>query len=194
MKRALAASFVVTVAAMPAAACKKTSDGENEGPDTARVYRDYSGIGCRYSVPEHCPKNATCNPPPPREVDCPPDLRDAGDPPAVTRRPAGKQDWLRMPSTIWLNEPECTVNPETFCAPAGKPIACTTAPAGQKVACTRMAGDGGVKDPQVRADDRFKLVSFIWRDGTGSCHKIPELECVANKKCDLPEGEIVPCP
>ncbi len=191
-RRALAASFVVTVAALPSAGCKKTSVGDGtsgSGTETANVYRDsYSGA-CHYTTPEHCPKNATCNPPPPREVDCPPNLRDAAvDPPAITRRPPGKEDWLRMQGSIWsADATSCMVNHETFCAPPGKPISCTQNET-QKVPCTKGTADAG------QFVTSFQVASFVWKDVTGKCHKTEPADCISNKRCEIPEGEIVPCP
>src|SRR5690606_19320466 len=114
-----------------------------------------------------CPKGASCNPPPPMQVDCPPDMRDAGDPPAVTRRPPGKEDWLRVTPRLWSTTTGTTCNyqPEYFCAPPGKPYECTPHPKTVTVGCTM--GDAGTR----------QVDSFVYKDGLGACRKVPASEC-----------------
>src|SRR5690554_2857920 len=79
-KSALAASFVVTFAAQGAAGCKKQpaeqqvdviEAGRRKEPSRS-IYRDPFGE-CRLAHEVSCPVGATCNPPPPLLIDCPPD-------------------------------------------------------------------------------------------------------------------------
>jgi hypothetical protein len=67
--RRFAASLVVTLA-VPA--CSSSSQKPEEArwdADFAYVRKD--GTACTYSTPERCPPNVTCNPPPPRAIECP---------------------------------------------------------------------------------------------------------------------------
>jgi hypothetical protein len=194
----LTASFVVTVSAATAAAtatpaCKKTTI--ESPPDESRVTlsRRENGV-CQIYRSMSCPKGATCNPPPPQEVDCPPDMRDAGDPPAVTRRPAGKEGWLRVPSRLWVGNDGCTFNYEQFCAPPGKPNAgeCTPYQEALKVKCEVPDKDAG-RQAQPTTTPR-KVDAFVYKDSVGGCHKVPELECTSNTLCKHPDGDSVPCP
>jgi hypothetical protein len=58
-----------------------------------------------------------------------------------------------------------------------------------------MVPDGGLPDAgnkYVRRD-HARVASFVWKDGVGQCHRIPEIICKG--WChEIPEGEIVPCP
>src|SRR5688500_591877 len=93
-RRALQASFVVTVARAPA--CKPSTTGGTSGGDVGTWHVQRRGEGCFLYQSTSCPENATCNPPPPMEVDCPPSAEgDAGTstskaPPS----PPGKEGWV----------------------------------------------------------------------------------------------------
>jgi hypothetical protein len=176
-RKKLAASFVVTVAVMPG--CRKTSGAE----DSAYVFVNADGR-CALSVSVHCPKGASCNPPEPPAVDCPPDKRDAAAPAPPTRRPPGKEDWLRVKPRAYAWQGHCSYSPEYFCAPPGKKHQCTQQPpATTKIPCTEL-GDGGTFPHRFGA--------FGYQDGIGQCHEVDGFECPAGG-CDLPEGRIVPC-
>jgi hypothetical protein len=198
-RRVLAASFVVTVAAAPSVAgCKKTplTDPDPPGNDSAYVNRREDGH-CYLSVPEHCPKGASCNPPPPQQVDCPANMRDAGDAPTVSRRPAGKDDWIRIPGALsYLSPTKCVYLAERFCAPPGKPYACTPYPQGVEIPCAKVDPDGGAPDSgrPSYAPFSFKVEPFTWKDGAGTCHKAPAVVCSTGHTCELPETPVVPCP
>lgn len=179
----LAASFVVTIAVLPG--CKKTSDGEPEVESTASIYAAPDGR-CTYNVPEHCPKGAFCNPPPPPEIDCPADKRDAAAPVPPSRRPPGKEDWVRVKQHLNAWGGQCHYDAEKFCSPPGKPYACMTAEGtGGKTTCTPL-GDAGAAAAKNRVE------AFTYKDVTGACHKVAAFTCETGY-CDLPEGEIVPC-
>jgi hypothetical protein len=200
-RRVLAASFVVTVAAAPSiAACKKTplTDGDPPaGNESAYVNRREDGK-CYMSVPEHCPKGASCNPPPPQQVDCPANMRDAGDAPGVARRPAGKEDWIRIPGGLSYMAPgKCSYMAERFCAPPGKPYTCTPYPTGVEIKCSKIEPDGGTPDsgrPWAYVPTDFKVDPFTYKDGVGTCHQAPALDCSTGRRCEIPETPVVPCP
>jgi hypothetical protein len=181
MKRKLAASFVVTVAVMPA--CKKTTINDPEPPEGVKSVsiNDYSGK-CTLSIPMSCPKGASCNPPPPEEVDCPPGKGDASAPPGVSRRPPGKEDWIRVKPHVNAWSGKCGWSGERFVAPPGKPMASTEWQKYGEVKCTATSDAGAAP---------HKLDTFRWTDGLGACHEVSGLECAG--QCDLPEGKIVPC-
>lgn len=212
----MTASFVVTVSAGAIATlgCRKQplevpdSDDGDEGGERISVHRAEHDGACYRDVSVRCPKGVSCNPPAPLQVDCPPDLRDAmADPPAVARRPPGKEDWLRVTPRLWLanrDEGWCSYQPEYFCAPPTnadantktktkdkrrpqpEPIAdCTPVPPSVQVRCN-FGTDAGEK--------RFE--EFVYVDGLGSCRKVPATRCegAPSKSCTVPEGEVVPCP
>ncbi len=190
-KSALAASFVVTFAAHGAAGCKKQPVESGDPPEPPRPRVSSASISpspfgdCHLYENPSCPPNVTCNPPPPIVIDCPPDMRDAAEP-AVTRRPPGKEDWLRVKPRLWVsNQTTCMFEADYFCAPPGKPWECTERPKAISVPCT--TDDAGTTR---------KLESFVYKDGLGVCRKVPATECTAGVRgsCeDLPEGEVVPC-
>jgi hypothetical protein len=77
-RRKLAAPFVLTALMAPAFA-DNSGPTRNpppqkrrlpKAPDDSRVSKHEDGT-CWYHAPEHCPPGAKCNPPPPREVECP---------------------------------------------------------------------------------------------------------------------------
>ncbi len=180
----LAASFVVVLAAP---ACKKTPLGTGDpdppqGPDHAYVHRQPNGE-CTMGVSPHCPKGVSCNPPAPEPIDCPPEQRDASDAPAVTRRPPGKADWLRVKPRLWGWNGKCSYTPERFCAPTSKPHECTPYPDAVAVTCAPV-GDAGTT---------FTTEPFVWKDILGACHRVPALTCQQGQ-CVVPEGEPVACP
>lgn len=176
----LAASFVVVVPV--SAGCRKTSAGDQNA--SASVYR--APDGCRISHPMSCPPGASCNPPPPEPVDCPPSLRDAGDPEPVARRPKGKEDWLRVRPSLWVGA-QCTYQPEYFCAPPGKRDQCTERGPIVTIPCKAKAeADGG-------KSGTYELASFVYKDGLGECRRVPAMECTTGR-CDAPEGDVVTCP
>ncbi len=181
MKRELAASFVVTVAMLPA--CKKTTVTDPEPPDRMRSISVSDVFGrCTLNVPMSCPKGASCNPPPPEEVDCPPGKGDANAPPGVARRPRGKEDWIRVKPHASAWGGKCGYSGERFVAPPGKPYETTPWPSYADVKCTAESDAGN-------APRRFD--TFVWKDATEQCHEVSGLEC--SGQCDLPEGKIVPC-
>ncbi len=187
-RRKLAASFVVTVAVLPS--CKKTSgpdDGTRPvGIESAGVWARPDGR-CFLSVPQHCPRGVACNPPPPEEVDCTPEHRDAAAPPPVARRPKGKEDWVRVKPHFWASRGACSYVPERFCAPPGKPFECTPYPDAVKVPCANEEPDAS---PMVATKNHVE--AFVYKDGVGTCHAVAAFECAGG--CELPEGEPTACP
>lgn len=199
-KTKLAASFVLTAAALPAAAglggCRKQTVGEGDGPTAndrsqpAHVSR--VGDRCTMMVPTGgCPKGVSCNPPPPIDIDCPPEpdagpSADAGPAPA---RPAGKEDWLRVRPHLWASRYGCGYSPAYFCAAPPKPHECTVPPTPPTLKCTPANGaDAGTATS-------WTIDSFVANDGLGACRKIPSFECTSSDCiASMPAGEIVPCP
>lgn len=178
---ALAASFVVTVSA--AAGCKKTSS------QNISIARDSDGK-CRMHMAVSCPPNATCNPPPPMVIDCPANLARPDDPTPITRRPPGKETWLRRPPRIWVSEGKCTYAAEYFCAPPGDKAAgqCTEPPQPASIECSG-GGDVGVAVTR-------KIATFTYKDISGVCHRVAPMDCTTGPyggECDPPEGEVVAC-
>jgi hypothetical protein len=199
-KKACAASFVLTIAAASMhVECKKSTGGINppepeplpsssasptpSSSSTVTVtVRSRPDGRCYMQVPMDCPPGVMCNPPPPEEVDCPSNMRDANAPKASTHRPPGKEDWLRIASHVYASDAACAFYDERFCAPPGKKYECTPYPTEQKLKCTKLTGD---------AATRFRVDAFVYKDFARTCHRVPAMECAGN--CDVPEGEIVPC-
>jgi hypothetical protein len=73
-RRWFAAPLVVTTVAAPAAAALTGCGGGTRGPDWNF---GRSGTACLAEVPMHCPRGASCNPPPPRAVECPAEMGSA---------------------------------------------------------------------------------------------------------------------
>jgi hypothetical protein len=147
------------------------------------IRREYGS--CLLSSTPGCEPNQPCTGPA-LHVDCPENLLEPGDPKPVTRRPPGKEDWLRVRPWLYFEAAKnrCAYTGESFCAPPGKFAQCTPAPAAVPVQCTKNAPAGTLDIP-----------SFVYTDGLGACHKVPATTCKLNNRglCDLPEGEIVPC-
>jgi hypothetical protein len=138
--------------------------------------------GCFLSMPSSNPADKAAS----FEVDCPQNLLQPGDPAPVARRPAGKEDWIRV--TPWayfdMRKNECAYTSEWFCSPPGKFAQCMPAPKPLPVGCTRNLQAG-----------TLDIAAFTWVDGTGACHKVAATTCKLNRRnlCELPEGEIVAC-
>ena len=68
--RRLTTSFVITLAALPACASGNAGPGPEEpNPSSKQIEHRPDGT-CWEVVHASCPENATCNPPPPAQVDC----------------------------------------------------------------------------------------------------------------------------
>jgi hypothetical protein len=147
--------------------CKKTAEPPSQ-PETMTLQVGLDGR-CFLHKPEHCAPGDSCDQPPPIQIDCPPNAGDAASP-RPTRRPPGKEDWVRAIPELVSFKGECTYSGEYFCAPPGKPPECTPMAASVKVSCT---------DP------------FVWKDALGGCHQTSAQGCSGS--CALPEGEPVPC-
>ncbi|MBS2013681.1 MAG: hypothetical protein JST00_12380 [Deltaproteobacteria bacterium] len=184
----LAAAFVVTVAAT---GCKKQPVVEPEGTSgegSASIFRN--GNVCRMAVPVHCPRGATCNPPPPLEIDCPPDHRDAGEPDPSPARPPGKEGWIRVRPHLWAYKGSCSYNAPYFCAPQGKPFKCEQPPQGLAFVSPKCSGVDAGATPIVHIE------SFVAYDGIGTCVSVPAFDCPQGTDCidKMPAGSPVPCP
>lgn len=153
-------------------------------PTANTVHRD--SIGCFLSLPDRCDPNEHCKSPGSWQAECPPSLRHAGEPPPV-RRPQGKEDWIRIRPWLLFDtmKKECAYQPEWFCSPPDRKSECTSTPPSVTVPCTRDDG-AGTMDVQ----------SFVYKEGSGACHKVPAMTCKVNERglCDLPDGDVVPCP
>ncbi len=136
------------------------------------------------TVDDNCPPNARCNPPEPEEVDCPLGMGDASAPKKPTRRPPGKEDWLRISSYVAARNGECFFHDERFCAPPGQKMECTPYAKPLALKCAKVAGDGG-------GAERFAIESFVHTDILGQCHRLPKMECAGS--CPVDDGTIVPC-
>src|SRR5262245_27097892 len=69
------------------------------------------------------------------EVDCPKNLLRPGEAPPISRRPAGKESWVRVRPWLYFEagKNECTYKPEWFCSPPGAYAQCSATPASVSV-------------------------------------------------------------
>jgi hypothetical protein len=172
-RAALAASFIVTLPM----GCKR----QPEGPG-ASVYK--SDRGCMYSVETHCPEGASCNPPPPAEIDCPPELEPAAKPAGPTR--AG---WVRVKERFSCYQAGCHFQSDYFCPHPGKTEGrCEAAKhkdvAGEPFDAAKAQPPGGV--PEATWVD-----AFIAERADGSCSMYTGFWCAS--ACELPEPMLVSC-
>jgi hypothetical protein len=209
-------AFVITVAALPG--CRtggpgphgqtepETTDDSASKPPFAYVGKG-SGEGCNYMPHMSCPKNVMCNPPPPTEIDCPPEADAGTNPdPAAARRPAGKERWLRVRPQLHVSRWGCAFAPAGFCPPTDVRAACEMSetiklsceqhhPAGAAAQPGEPRLDGGaLPSPPAGHEGHFFVRSFVYRDWDQSCHEAPDFWCDPGQRCRLPETKTVPCP
>jgi hypothetical protein len=151
------------------------------------VRRD--AFGCLMTPPAQCPpdqpdcKSSNTS----FEVDCPKNLLRPEEAAPISRRPAGKEAWLRVRPWVYFDaaKNECAYKPEWFCSPPGSYAQCTGTPASVSVACKRDA-----------AGKTLDVSSFVYTDGTGACHRVPAASCTLNRRglCEPADGEVIPCP
>lgn len=190
-KRGLAASFVVTVAAT--GGCKSLTGGNGAGgsggggPSESGVWISPQPDGsCLYGESVSCPEGATCNPPAPRIVDCPPELVDGS---AAQNdgglAPPSRKGWVRVRPQLNCWRGQCGYVPGHFCP-------------GEKVAGScQWPGDQPLKHdavpPDAGADDSVRIPSFVTRRADKSCIRYPEMHCPQNGPCKLPPARLVSC-
>lgn len=192
-RRPPAAAFVITLAL----GCKRESPygpdarrggatPEPQAPTTATVIADTDG-SCLYRLPgPSCPEGASCNPPAPERIECPPELRKAGMPAADPARPVGKEQWFRIPPELVATPfSGCFFRVEGYCAP----VAQARCEPGETVKVPCAAIDP-TAPPNAR---RYALASFSYRDSFGACRRVPATECSATS-CPLPATAVVSCP
>ena len=206
----MTASFVVTVSALSALAglegChKQTVDNQPASRErgTASVWRN--GDRCSMMPPsDPCPKGVSCNPPPPTEIECPPTHRDAGEPAPTAVRPPGKEGWLRKLPHLWVSPHGCSYTSETYCAAPPKAFECTPSSGNPSLACKPLPAADGGSPPDASVTElaakatRWSLEAFVFKDGVGTCHKVPAFVCDTTTSTDcaasMPAGEPAACP
>jgi hypothetical protein len=241
--RAIAVLALAVASALTLGACKRPG-GKAQGSapprgPSASVFHADDGH-CELIEPVQCPKGAPCDLPTPLIIDCPAHPGDAGAganaganaggagadagaagahagaPAAPSRRPPGKEDWLRVRPHLWIGPRECAYEAERFCAPPGKPFECTPEAVRQSLSCSSVIADAGAGgEPEAAGDangepsgpavtsapapakppptPRYEVDSFVYRDGVGACHRVPKIICEVGD-CPLPEGDPAPCP
>jgi hypothetical protein len=161
-RRWFAAPLVITTAAIPG--CSSAP----KGPDW---YVNRNGTACTASTPVHCPRNATCNPPPPHAVTCPDGMGESSTVevdqnadgtctmtiPGCTGGAACTHavdcpTWEageKLQTLRWLLEPaadgKCTATPSsrTNFGPTRPPVIIDCPPDGRVVITRKPAGDDG---------------------------------------------------
>jgi hypothetical protein len=179
----LAASFVAVVASAGAGGCTKTSGQAEPRPESQSSIVVQPDGTCRLYQSMSCPENATCNPPPARELDCPPDQRSANSRvlPEHDQRPPGKEGWLRFRESFWVGNATCSYTSDQLCPPLGGSGTCI----GAKFKELPCPTQGGVHLPRT-------VPAFEAERAAGSCVAYPEFSCSA-AGCQLPEPSFVAC-
>jgi hypothetical protein len=173
----LAASFVATVATVPG--CKSSSGGS--GGDKASLSQ--RGHECFYSVHVDCPPDATCNPPPPIPIECPPEMSDGAAPRGPVR--AGS---VRVREQLWAFQGKCTFASDYFCPhPAQSQGACDERRT-QPVACQPF---GDPAAPPGGEAGGHHVAAFVGKRADGTCSRYPAFWCQGS--CALPDPEAAPC-
>jgi hypothetical protein len=120
-------------------------------------------------------------------VECPPELRQEGDPPSVMRRPPGKERWFRRgPFVESVDGKTCQLVGETFCAPVDQPFECTQGEPQPPIPCTVDA------PPNQPWRASLTVPPFVWRDSLGECHTGAAMTCGPGA-CTVPETPVVSC-
>lgn len=212
-QRQLAVSFVVTVAAtMPG--CKETRErldpGGNRKVNNGSILTGGS-TGCRYFQSVSCPENATCNPPPPREIFCPADKKLGGpSPSSAIPIPAG---WVRFKPQVYVHglkqAPKCSFSTDGKC-PVGETQGRCQHSRHKNVPCAIIAPDAGASSPDAAAaaeasaadaaasdagstKPRVRVESFLTRRIDNTCGRYPAFECTWSGPCDPPKAKPEKC-
>lgn len=175
----LAASFVVMVAG----ACTKSGAPPEPRPESTASIVSLPDGSCRWHQSMSCPENATCNPPPPRELDCPPDKRPENSRvlPEHDRRPPGKEGWLRFHESFWVGNTTCSYTSDQLCPPIGQTGTCV----GAKSLEVPCPPEPGVHLPRT-------IPAFKAERAAGGCVLYPEFRCESGG-CELPAPAFVDC-
>jgi hypothetical protein len=173
-------AFVVTLAVAPA--CKKADVVDASTP--ARIADRGDGTCLYVHKTDPCPPNATCNPPGPETIECPPGMGDAATA-SSSARPPGKEGWYKIPAQLVANPYNgCFYEIEGYCAPLD--VDRCELGGNVKVACKAI---DETLPPNQR---RFALAAFDYKDSFGVCHHVAATECAAGA-CPMPETTNVPC-
>lgn len=151
---------------------------------------------CRYMPGGSCEEGSTCNPPPPMEIDCPPEHRKDTDPKGShddvdDERPDDKKDWVRVKPGISVWNGKCQYLPARLCPMSGNGGGCTSVER-PYVACTKP-GDAGHPKPPKGKDTHIHVAPFQEKRAVSGCVDYPEFWCEERRPCTLPKGERVAC-
>ncbi len=210
--RALAASFVVTVAASGCTPRSTTgttaTDAIGGGPKAPRGFSSFPsslhrrGERCTYMESGSCPSpesGGTCNPPPPITVECPPEA-DASPTAKVTSRPAGKEKWLHALAELNVSKWGCSFQPARFCPAVGEygpcdnvnflTLSCQIAGANLDAGSTPHLKSGVMPQTPEGKHGWFYVEGFSYTNVWGKCQRVDARWC-EESKCAADEG--VPC-
>lgn len=205
-KGLLSASFVVTL--IGASGCKATQTGgsgatgpTDEVPRKPSIFKS-EGEGCRYMLPEHCPPDVSCNPPPPMYADCPPEMRgDGGEPPAPSYardteiddfRPANRAGWIRIRREFWGSQSGCYYTADRYCPGPDQKGNCEDH-VSQKVPCQAGPQPQAEKPMPEGMQDPYWIPGFVGARAGSRCERYPGFWCDPSHNCTLPKGELVDC-
>jgi hypothetical protein len=146
--------------------------------------------GCRLMVSPSCPPGATCNPPPPMLIDCPPDKRAPGTAAAVDdARPPDKAGWLRVRPALYVSEQGCRYEVDRFCPAPDSAGHCDDY---QSAVVPCQAPGAGPKAPPGK-QGFLHVPAFQAPRAAGGCFDYPALWCAPQRNCDLPKGRVGAC-
>ncbi|MFO0552888.1 MAG: hypothetical protein U0271_31155 [Polyangiaceae bacterium] len=149
--------------------------GKTVGSEDYYSTRNEDGSQCFLNEDMSCPKNASCNPPPPVEGEC------AGH----GTRPAGWENTMRIPSTFWAGQWGCSYTEEMLCPlPKSGGGDCSEAFT-YTLSCT------ATPDPTTKKN-HMKVPAFAYGNTMGECFFVEAFECEEGS-CALPEAKKIDC-
>ncbi|MCA9718775.1 MAG: hypothetical protein H6713_11615 [Myxococcales bacterium] len=201
-RRALAAPFVLTVAA--SVACTPAKQPETQtpvdarggaadpdaGPPAGNILMNPDGT-CSEIIDVTCPEGTMCNPPLPRAVPCPPELALAGGGDALPPAPTGAKGSLERGE-----DGTCTFYFDDDCAPGDQ---CNPPPP-MRVRCPSEQPSGASSGAQAGATTSATpsvptRVGFFWHNKDRTCSFSPRMtDCPEGAVCNPPSPMLLDCP
>ena len=165
--RVLAASFVVTVSA-----CK-----ESRSYSPPHLFEQPDGT-CAYMNGFSCPADATCNPPGPRNADCP---GAASSDPHAAARPG----WVRIKESVGAYNGSCSFVADYFCPHPDQKTegSCETAVQNPPLVCKQ--------ETEGQKKGWHHIEGFTAKRAGGVCVQYASFWCKPG--CDVPIGAKVDC-
>jgi hypothetical protein len=137
---------------------------------SARLAAGQAGA-CSFEESVTCPPGATCNPPPPLDVDC-------------EGKGGASAGQFHLPNSFFASEWGCTYQSDAICpTPAAGGGSCSE----QVLLTLDCSMDKTAPKPR-----KIKIPAFSYPTAKGECFSVPAFEC-EEKKCALPAPTKVAC-